>query len=969
MGIGKFYLTICSILFLILASPDPKVFGQILEFDQNPPSLSWRQINTPNFQVIYPSEFEQQAQQLSTKLEEVIIRVEADLGIKPRKTSILFQNQSVLPNGFVQLAPRRSEFVVTPPVEGEVDAWLNHLAIHELRHVVQFDKLVGHFKAPFWEQLGLAIFGITLPSWFFEGDAVRIETRLTQGGRGRIPSWAMPLRTNLLEGKKFSYQKNYLGSYRDITAGSYEIGYFMTEKLHRDFGDNVTSNLLERISSNLLRPYNLSQGLRHITGHSSWQWHQQTMEELLADWQAQADSLHTQDYRTFPLQQNRTPSSWLLPQALPNGDIMALHYAYDTPPEIMLMDSTGRKKKTLVQIGWQTSYNFSYAAGKIVWDELRKNPRYAKQTFSVIKSRDFITGKTRQLTSKSRLFTPALSPSGDIIACVEIGQDNQGSLVLLDWQDGSVLERFSVPDGWALQTPAFDQSGKRVISVVVSEKGTNLLEISLETGHRQLLLDWEHQQVERPIYHGDNILFKAHYDGIDNIFAVPVHTSSIQKITHAKYGAFNPSISPDGDLIFNQYGPQGYQISRSSLDYTVVQTDLQAAQPFEKQILGSEYPGETPAQDRVNWVSQPYKELSNLINFHSLSVTSGDYRNLDQLNPGVYWLSDNLLNTLQARLGYVYNSNISRSEYHAQLTYQRYFPKFSISYQNRGRLNAVQIDSLRGDNLSEQETEEPTMANVRWREHLVRFNMSVPLSFYKGNQAYSLGIQAGTSLTQRYGLALEDQNLLDKARERFVPHIRFPLEYTAYFGRNTRRSILELAPRWGQHLSVSYRHIPLGSPHNKVSGKHFSLRSTFYLPGIARTHSTSLQINYQNGAGTYASANSIPLVSGFDQLGPTRVHNTVLVNYRFPLAYPDWEIGPLAFIKRLKGGLFADFQNISRSKPSSLRPKTFGLEVRSDLNLLRFYLPNFDLGTRLIYAPDNPTGRRVLQTFSLSYSY
>lgn len=969
MGKRKYNFILWAVIFLSLASPSTRIFGQILEFDQNPPSLSWRQIHTPNFQVIYPSEFEKQAQQLSSRLEEAILRVEADMGIKPRKISILLQNQSVLPNGFVQLAPRRSEFVVTPPAQGEIDAWLNHLAIHELRHVVQFDKLVGQFKGPLWEQLGLALFGITLPSWFFEGDAVRVETRLTQGGRGRIPSWAMPLRTNLLEGRKFSYQKDYLGSYRDITPGFYEMGYFMTEKMHQDFGEDMTSKMLGRISGNLLRPYNFSQSLRQLTGFSSRQWHQQTMEELSADWQAQADALHLEDYAAFPSRQNRTPSSWILPQPLPDGDIIALHYAFDTPPVIVMLDSTGQKKKHLVQIGWQTSYHFSYAAGKIVWDELRKNPRYAKQTFSVIQARDLHTRKTRQLTSKSRLFTPALSPNGDRLVSVEIGHDNQAALVIMDWSDGAILDRHFLPEGWAVQTPAFDQSGSRVVSVVISELGTNILEINLETGARQLLLDWEYQQIERPIYQGEDIVFKAHYDGIDNIFRLPAGRTIIQKITHAKYGAFNPAISEDNStLLFNQYGSAGYQISRLPFLLPISQSAEPTGTRFEKQIQGSVYAA-TPVIDSATWVSRPYQEGANLLNFHSLSVTPGDFSSINQLKPGIYWLSDNLLNTLQTRLGYVYDSNISRSEYLAQVTYQRYFPKFSISYQNRGRLNAVQIDSLQGENMAEQETEEPTQANLRWREHLVRFRTSIPLSFYKGNQAYSMGINIGTSLTQRYGLVMAEPDQLDKARERFVTQVRFPLEYNAYFGRNVRQSALELAPRWGQHLSVSYRHIPLGAPHNKITGEHFALRSTFYLPGVVRTHSTTVRINYQRGAGTYASTNDIPLVSGFDQLGPTRVHNTVLVNYRFPIAYPDWEIGPLAYIKRFKGGFFADFQNISRSKSSSLRPKTFGLEIRSDLNLLRFYLPEFDLGTRLIYAPDNPTGRRILQTFSLSYSY
>lgn len=114
-------------------------------------------------------------------------------------------------------------------------------------------------------------------------------------------------------------------------------------------------------------------------------------------------------------------------------------------------------------------------------------------------------------------------------------------------------------------------------------------------------------------------------------------------------------------------------------------------------------------------------------------------------------------------------------------------------------------------------------------------------------------------------------------------------------------------------------------------------------------------------------ANDIPLISGYDQLRPVPVDNTLLFSYRFPIAYPDWVIGPLAYVKRFKGGLFADFQNVRTGVP--FQPRTFGMELRADMNLLRFYLPDFDIGIKLIYANEEKPGQRIFATYSLGYSY
>jgi hypothetical protein len=90
-----------------------------------------------------------------------------------------------------------------------------------------------------------------------------------------------------------------------------------------------------------------------------------------------------------------------------------------------------------------------------------------------------------------------------------------------------------------------------------------------------------------------------------------------------------------------------------------------------------------------------------------------------------------------------------------------------------------------------------------------------------------------------------------------------------------------------------------------------------------------------------------------------------MLNYRFPVFYPDWELGPLAYIKRVKAGFFSDFQNLGHG--NNLAPKSYGAEIRTDLNLLRFYLPNFDIGERIIFLNEK-TNQNPIFEFMLSYN-
>lgn len=937
--------------------------AQILEFDQNPPNLKWRQIQTERFQVIFPSDFESRAKELVLQLDSLMALVNADLRASSSRTPIIFQNQSVFSNGFVQLAPRRSELVTTPPSGGENQDWLHHLTIHELRHIGQFDRLVGRMRAPFFEQLGLAMFGVHLPNWFYEGDAVWIESRLTPGGRGRKPSWIMPYRTNVLSDKRFSYQKDFMGSYRDVTPGAYLMGYLMVDKMYRELGAEVVERLLSDVSGHLLRPYSFSKALKDLSGLNTRAWHEATLNELEEKWREHDEAHDYQDYRQISQKKEQFPTDLLLPQWTEDGKVLAIRQGSGYVPELVEMDTTGAVSSRVLRLGWQSEPHFSYAAGKITWDEWRTNARYSKQVFNVINVHDLETGRTKQLTHKSRYFAPTLNSAGSQIAAVSVSGENAAALVLLDPVSGEELQRFPAPDGWMLQTPAFDPTSSKVVLVAVSRAGTALTELSLMDGSYRLLTHWEYLQIERPVYAKDGVIFKAHTieradePGIDQVYYLTwgaegssPERSKLSMLTRSRFGAFNPSIdTSNGRLLFNEYQQGGHQISVLEVDQSVLTPHSDF--PMPSAILQVKSP------EISELSSSPYGGWPTIFNFHSLSVTSEDFSSLDDINPGLFLLSDNLLNTVQARLGYLYDNEMRSSEYRAAISYQRFFPKFNVSYRNRERSGTAAVQPSTPGGTPEQ-------VGLRWREHVTDFSISVPLSFHRFDHRYSMRFSAGTSLTNRYNLEVDPQH--PQAEKNFIQEIHWPFQTSLNVGHSVRSSSLALGPRWGQQIGIGFRQLTQQGVNNGNPSRHIAVLSSFYFPGVMPHHSTHVRMNYQRGAGAYRNINDIPMVSGYDQLQPVAVSNTVLFTYRFPLAYPDWELGNLAYIMRLKGGLFADFENVDRRQPLKSRPKTLGIELRSDMRLLRFFLPHFDLGGRLIYAP---ASRQFAVTYGVNYSY
>ena len=814
--------------------------------------------------------------------------------------------------------------------------------------MVQFDKLTGYLKRPLFEELALAIFGITLPPWFYEGDAVGIETVLTQAGRGRLPSWPIIFRTNTLSGRKYSYTKNFLGSAKDQTPGYYQLGYFMTTKLRRDHGKDILDSVYTRMKRNPFRPYNLSSSIKYFTGMNTRQLHDATVRELDSLWTDQQRKVSPQHYEPINERTNETPTDYLLPTAIPGRGILSIKRGKASAPVFILIDSSGKEKKVL-RIGSQEEPHFSYANGKITWDETRLDARFHKRSFNVVNIHDLNTRRTRQITHRTRLFAPSLSPDANVIAAIDISYSNQVALVELDAMSGREIKRYPNPENYMLQMPRFNATGDKIVLVAVTTSGKTLLEVDRRSGSFTRLMPFQLQQISRPVYIGNDIIFKAHYNGLDNIYKVNRSSKEPVQLTSAPFGAFNPSPDSAGNrILINNYQLRGMDISSFPIGQAPVarisaveNTFINYSDPLQVQERETDIFSQIPNK---TFQSKRYREIRNLFYFHSASLIAEDNEFFNDYNFGLTLRSNNHLNTMEAYAGYRFNNALKRGEYLAGLTYKRFFPILNLTYLNQAR----QIYQRRTT------PDGTTFTPITWRENVTEANVSVPLSFNRLNHNYSANVGIGTSYTSRY-------DVFNRPRS-FIREVVFPAKYSINLSHSTIRSPREFAPRWGQSFNITYRHLPFD---NLLAGEQFIFKSRFYFPGIAVNHTFQASFNTQYASGVFEMNVDIPHVRGYHNLKPTdNFRNTLVFDYRFPIFYPDWRIGNLAYIKRLRGGLFSDFENVGFQNASL--PRTYGVDMQADMNLLRFYLPNFAAGGRIIFTTEKSNQNPI---FEVSFAH
>jgi hypothetical protein len=96
--------------------------------------------------VIYPAGLDSSSRYVANAFEYIYSPSTRGLESKPGKWPVIIHNQGINSNAFTPYAPKRMEFLTTPPQNTIAQPWLDQLVIHEFRHSVQYGSVNRGFS-------------------------------------------------------------------------------------------------------------------------------------------------------------------------------------------------------------------------------------------------------------------------------------------------------------------------------------------------------------------------------------------------------------------------------------------------------------------------------------------------------------------------------------------------------------------------------------------------------------------------------------------------------------------------------------------------------------------------------------------------------------------------------------------------------------------------------------------------------
>lgn len=866
-------------LFALLLLLTPQLLSA-QHFGGNPPSLKWRQINTDTVRVIFPAGLEPEGQRVADIVHYLNRHARASIGDRQQKVNIVMQNQTLESNGYVQLGPFRSEFYLAPPPSSfELGSlrWEEQLALHEYRHVLQnmnFRQGISKVFSYLGGELGqAAVTNIAVPDWFWEGDAVTMETALSPQGRGRLPAFFDGFRALTLADKRYSYMKIRNGSYRDFVPDHYELGYLMSAYGRNHYGQTFWRDVTTDAVRFRGLFYPLSQSLRRRTGHNITGFYRATMQEYQGYWWSyairqqitHADPLNTpaKVVTHYRYVYNAGPGQWIV-----------LKNSYQRIAGFYLIDSTGNEQ-LITRPGSRFDDFFSYSNGRLLWTEARYDARWSWKDYSIIKMFDRANGKTYTLTHHTKYFSPDITADGQYIVAAFTSPEQHYGIHWLNARTGALVKALPNPENWYYTYPRFTASGEAIISPVRNNFGQMaLVQQALNTGETTLLTPFSYNVIGAPVVSGDTVYFSGSWKDANNVYAVTLPDKKLFQVTDRPNSVLHAAVNPQQQqLAFSEFTAKGYALYTAPLEpafWRPVDTSIDAHSAWLKpdfkeggNILGSVSPNNFPVKS--------YPKASGLFNLHSWVPT------FDDPDYSLTLIGNNVLNTSSTSIGYTYNRNEGSSMVGGNFLYGAFFPYLqagvdytfnrSVLTQNRRRLYWNELDWHGG--------------------------ISVPLILSSGLYARSLSIGANYHYLRTFpsGFKFVDEGV------QYVNN-------TFVFNNQRIKAPQNIFTHFGQYLYLQYTRA-IDVPANQFYG-----RFDLYLPGLFPNHNLVLQAAYQrkDTMQRYSFTDNFVYARGYNEPFYGHIYK-IGANYHFPIVYPDWGFAHLIYLMRLRGNAFYDYSN------------------------------------------------------------
>lgn len=840
------------------------------------------------------------------------------------------------------------ELYPTMDPETYPDPWIEHLCIHELRHVVQLDKLnqgITKILSIVFGQQYTGLVAGQLPMWYYEGDAVGMETALSNYGRGRLPRFQRGIKTYLLsDDKRYSFDKMLFGSYKNYVPNHYELGYQLTSYARKKYGINIWENIENHVAKNsytlLPTTWAFYRGLKKNYKISQKDLFNETMYFL--------DSLWLNEENQYPepkfFQNYKIDDyeNYLNPIVIDENKILSLKKGLSHIPQFVIVEKD--KEEVIFEPGYVITDDYSYAKNILVWAEYKSDLRWANREYTSINLLNINTKKQTTIIKKSRYFSPDISQKADKIVVVEVDEKNNSSLVILDAFSGHVIQKIT-PKNF-ISRPKWSQDDKAIYVIELTKDGKQVSEYNIESDSWETIVKISNGDIERFIPYGDKIYFHSTVNGTDNIYVFNKIDQNIYQLSDSRYGISGFDLNTNASVFTtNEYTSQGFRIATMPEERALwKRVDKNKKHKYDLADYISKQESRFMQEENLqkeDFEEKPYRKILNPFNFHSWIPFYFDYEDISvsdalqnpemlyqNLYPGLMLISQNKLSTTEAILSYAYKDG--QHVISSSLVFKGKYPVFRINanYGNQQKFIAYEGAWIPSVN-------EGFNYNI---------DAYIPFNFSRGK--FIKGIRPFISFEY------SDNLFYNPEKNYYIDGMEY-LNTDVYLYSYQRMAERDIIPSFGITLDMSLTNTPF---EKEILGYIFNTSSTLFMPG-GKNKAFKFDLGYQ-----YQEVEKYYFNSAFRfprgvQKGISDKLAIIYSDYVFPIYYPDWNLGSLIYIKRLRGDLFFDYAYNSikiryvdsdqfiwwHQKISSI-----GTELSIDYHLLRTMFP-LNTGVRFGY--------------------
>ena len=494
---------------------------------------------------------------------------------------------------------------------------------------------------------------------------------------------------------------------------------------------------------------------------------------------------------------------------------------------------------------------------------------------------------------------------------------------MLATETKTVMETAAPPGNVFLQHPQWSEDGKKITFIFLAGAGEGIISFNLVSHNWEILIDAARDNLQSSFLRNDSLFFVSSSSGTDNIYLLTPDKKTIP-VTRSKFGVID--ISPGGNTIyFADYTSLGNNICSSPIASTY------------KGISSSSFlinridikPDSGPDSSSAGYIPRPYRKWEHLFRFHSWMPFYADIAELkadpSSIRPGFTIMTQNTLSTLTSTIGYEYSAE-KRNVFHSRITWSGWYPviESQLDYGTPPLISKMGVD----------------VANPSVIQSGISFQntISLPLQVSSGRFSQFFRPSVSSDYINQY-IYLKEKGTYDYGQTIINGRL--------YFSNYYRSAFRDIYPRWAQTIDINYCFAPFD---RSIYGSAVALKTAFYFPGLFANNGIKIRLEVsKQDPGKYLYSNFSTLPRGYNDIIAEEI-KFLSADYVFPLAYPDFNLASLLYLKRIRAGLFYDYaagpgNSIYTYTSKGLAPlyddsetesfKSFGIQILADFHVLR----------------------------------